>query len=409
MPDSAIHEMIAAFATGSMDRSNYAQFKDYLTSGGKLPAGELGELQNLMALIPTILETETPPPELKSKVAKDLMKLQGEIKQKIVEKKKASKEMTAKTVEKNPAAEALEQIKKGTAVTSEKPSEKPLEKTKEDEKPPDKTTGISRKDFLPSREDVLGHEDEKSEEKPKTEESTGSFSFGADITSEEKATNNDVKTPASISRLDEPPRITQAAGPPIANIRDILEDYDPGFTRWNRLNLYITSVIALVILIFMFLIYSKINSHIDDFNRDFSLLKSDAQVSSRFIKKYGPLVEFFNYNAIKAYNLIGTDTAPGASAKLLMAFDEGEGLLKVNNLFTPQGDDIYQLWMQSQGSYYSLLKFKPTAESEFMKLDSYPFIPADNIAEFRITIEPKSGSERPTGNTVMLTQNRRRK
>ncbi|MCX7798097.1 MAG: anti-sigma factor [Melioribacter sp.] len=102
-----IHEMMAAFAIGCMDRKNFIQFKDYLDAGGELPEGALGELQNIVSLIPIILEIEEPKPSLKDEVAKKLMSLQDELKERIREEKKktlfsktfntASKESTKPT------------------------------------------------------------------------------------------------------------------------------------------------------------------------------------------------------------------------------------------------------------------------------------------------------------------------
>jgi len=80
MTNNPIHEMIAAFAAGCMDNENFIQFKDYFKEGGELPKGELGELQNIVSMIPIILDLETPDPALKDKVAKRLIELKDEIK-----------------------------------------------------------------------------------------------------------------------------------------------------------------------------------------------------------------------------------------------------------------------------------------------------------------------------------------
>ncbi len=88
MSDDAIHEMMAAFAIGCMDRKNFIQFKDYVDAGGELPEGALGELQNIVSLIPAILEIEKPKESLKDEVAKRLIGLQDEIKTRIREEKR---------------------------------------------------------------------------------------------------------------------------------------------------------------------------------------------------------------------------------------------------------------------------------------------------------------------------------
>ena len=90
MPDKAIYEMISAFAVGCMDKQNYMQFKDYIAEGGDLPKSELGELQNVISMIPVILELENPDPIIKDLVAKKLIGIKDEIKTKIMEGKKKS-------------------------------------------------------------------------------------------------------------------------------------------------------------------------------------------------------------------------------------------------------------------------------------------------------------------------------
>lgn len=129
MAGEAIHEMMAAFAIGCMDRKNFIQFKDYVDAGGELPEGALGELQNIVSLIPVILEIEQPNPSLKDEVAKKLISLQDEIKERIREEKKKtlfgktfnsfSKESTRPTFQ-------ISKLTKSTIVkeTEEKPKTK---------------------------------------------------------------------------------------------------------------------------------------------------------------------------------------------------------------------------------------------------------------------------------------------
>ena len=80
MADKAIDQMISAFATGSLDRDNFIQFRKYIQEGGEIPRGELGEQQNVMSLIPTILEIEHPDENIKEQVAKKIIDIQEKIK-----------------------------------------------------------------------------------------------------------------------------------------------------------------------------------------------------------------------------------------------------------------------------------------------------------------------------------------
>ena len=89
MSDKAIDQMISAFATGSLDKKNFVQFKKYVEKGGRLPKGQLGEQQNVVSLIPTILEPETPEERVKELVAKKIIEIQ----------RKTKKEKTSETVQ----------------------------------------------------------------------------------------------------------------------------------------------------------------------------------------------------------------------------------------------------------------------------------------------------------------------
>jgi hypothetical protein len=93
MSEKAIDQMISAFATGSLDRENFVQFRSYIQKGGKLPKGELGEQQNVMSLIPTILDIEQPEKRTKALVAKRII----EIQEKIKSSSKADSESQVKT------------------------------------------------------------------------------------------------------------------------------------------------------------------------------------------------------------------------------------------------------------------------------------------------------------------------
>ena len=91
MADDQIKEMISAFAIGCMDRKNYKQFRKHLENKGELPKGELGDLQNIISLIPTILDFETPNAELKNELGKRLIQIQKDIKNKVVENRRETR------------------------------------------------------------------------------------------------------------------------------------------------------------------------------------------------------------------------------------------------------------------------------------------------------------------------------
>jgi len=91
MANNPLLEMISASAAGCMDKENYIQFKEYMQSGGEMPDGELGELQNVISLIPTILEQEEPNPEIREEIGNRLIKVQKKIRSKSIEDRRQTR------------------------------------------------------------------------------------------------------------------------------------------------------------------------------------------------------------------------------------------------------------------------------------------------------------------------------
>ncbi len=91
MANDAINEMISAFALGCMDKKNYKQFKNYIRGGGELPNGELGDSQNIISLIPTILDIDTPREELKNELGNRLIEIQRKIKNRVIENRRETR------------------------------------------------------------------------------------------------------------------------------------------------------------------------------------------------------------------------------------------------------------------------------------------------------------------------------
>jgi anti-sigma-K factor RskA len=108
MADDAIKEMICAFALGCMDEKNYKQFKLYVENKGELPQNELGDLQNIVALIPTIINLETPSEELKNELGKRLISIQKDIKNKVVENRRETRIAADKFMQRNSSTKVFD-------------------------------------------------------------------------------------------------------------------------------------------------------------------------------------------------------------------------------------------------------------------------------------------------------------
>ena len=76
------YEFLYAYAFGCLDEDDLKSLTNYLASNEDYFWQELGEFQNLSALLPSILNIEKPEPEVKDKVARKLYRIRNEIKAK---------------------------------------------------------------------------------------------------------------------------------------------------------------------------------------------------------------------------------------------------------------------------------------------------------------------------------------
>jgi len=361
MADKALSEMIAAFASGCMDKQNYMQFKDYMDEGGYLPKGELGELQNIISMIPVILDLEKPDPSIKDLVAKKLIGMKEEIKTKIIEEKK-------KTIA---AATRLSK----SSISS----------------PKNKTIS-----FIDRKASTI----------------TSAYQFGDDdaqIPIPRKKTKTPIpepKTPTAEPKKIESPDPATTPKPIIAPPQLIAQATAEEPTSQEKTSSGIMGLAALLLSIILFSILGyytftsikTLSGTVDDLTTQVNSLKNQLGTANNFISNYTFLVEFFNYKDIIVTGLSSSDAAEKGSAQLLLSFNQKEGLIQFKNVKPLQPNQGYQVWVQSKGQAYSLGVYQPSG-SEYLKINSFPFLPKENIESYFVTIESNEGS--PTPSTII--------
>jgi len=80
MADKTLTDLLYAFSLGCLEDNNKNILSEYLRTNSDYPFQELGEYQNLVALLPVLLEIEEPDPSLKDRVARKLYQVQEELK-----------------------------------------------------------------------------------------------------------------------------------------------------------------------------------------------------------------------------------------------------------------------------------------------------------------------------------------
>jgi hypothetical protein len=364
MEDKAIHEMIAAFAVGCMDKDNYVQVKDYLEAGGELPEGELGEMQNIVSMIPVILDLEPPSPEIKDMVAKKLIGIKDEIKAKLInEKKRTVSTFTratsiGKTSINPPKLSSLTFTSKSTKIVPRSP-----EISDEEIK---KKLGINGDILKQSRVFTQIRESEKKEPAPSKEQ---------------------------------PPRIVSAkTAPEEPKPEPEQEKSTTNVAGW--IALLLTIILFTILGYYTFTSIVSLQRQIDDLKNDVTSMRSELNSANNFISNNNSLVEFFNYKDINAVNLFSMDPTDKSSARLLLSFSEKQGLIQFKNTKALPSNQVYQVWIFNRGQAYSLGVYRPTND-EYSKVTSFPFLPKEQIELFKITIESGVGASVPSTNVYL--------
>jgi len=352
MPNNPIHEMIAAFAVGCMDKENFIQFKDYLSEGGELPKVELGELQNIVSMIPIILDLETPDPSLKDKVAKKLIGMKDEIKTKIREER-------GKTF--------ATQVTKSTAFGN---------------------IGLDTGDNSAAHP---GTKKKPTGQYPDTFHSTGKIEIPAQVT-------ENVKSDLQESKLqNDQPQSLFAPKPSTSGIPDVKpplpEKVPSGLIAW--IALLLTIILFSIIGYFTYSLVNDLNRKVEELESKLTSLRSELATSTAFVNKYISLIEFFNYKNVLLVNLSAADPNEQASARVFLAFNEKEGLVEFKNVKALQPNQGYQLWLVTRNQSYSMGVYTPNG-NEYMRITSFPFIPQEQAVAIKMTIESNTGSPTPS-------------
>ncbi|MFA8342909.1 MAG: anti-sigma factor [Rhodothermaceae bacterium] len=348
MADKQTHEMISAYAAGCLDVDNFINFKEFLTGDGDLPHSELGELQNVMALLSISQDLEQPPAALKTGVAKKLISLKGEIKAKI----KAERD----TIDRD-----FTDMKKTVYARPETKFEPPAEPEEKTEVPPVEEKPIK----------------EKAEKKPeKTEPQTQS--------KQEKSKPRDEKRKAAYYTEDVETKSKTAAR-----------------SRFG----FFASIAALILISFSvyysYSTFADTKKEISDINLLLKETQAEAAEAKNFMDEQKKLLNFFSYNDVAVVNFENSDPFGNYSGKLFISFDKTLGLLMINNLPELVPGEMYQLWLVSRGRSYPVISFIPQKHTNYINISELPAISKAEIDMFKITTEKKPNPDMPEGKTIL--------
>lgn len=426
-------ELIYAGVLGCLDRADQTKLNEYLKAGGELPPN-LGEFQNIAAMLPIILQAENPDPKLKDKVARKLYRIKDEIRAKAAadktdaspaeifynnsrENRKSSSTLENKLSTTEPEkliiTESDQEIEPAEEqqVSSETPEP-------EDTTPKQISGEIDNEDFEPvtpsrntfesyksTREKVLeGNFEDVPEEKPQEEEKPD-----AKVPASDK-----VKTYERVVTKERPAYRTSTRETPYmkTSTRDRGKSFEKAYKRryvteetssknkgiafWLTISLF--SILLLALLVF----YLNFSSEIKDLkftNNNLSQQVNDLSVKFNSTQEIQSILESPD---VKIVNLEGTGINPGGKGKIILSIAQNKGYLQLSDMPALGRSNAYQLWMQMpDGRYFSLGVFSPSGRVQYFPF-KIPQSQQNNITEFLVTEESSNGADQP-GNKVFLT------
>ncbi len=365
MAEQAIHEMIAAFSCGCMDKENFIQFKDYIRSGGQLPENELSELQNIIAIVPAILDLEKPDPILKEKVAKKLISLQEEIKAKIKEERKKT----------------LTQIDEVPNFKSSRSFATKIHYT-EDEVPKNRINEFKGETVIQSEEPTP---------EPVINRQTNS--------------NKNTGGRRTMPQMpDSPPSLFSPQHNTLETNKKVI-DKPTSSSVVGWLAILLSLVLFIIIGYFSFSWSNDLNTKIDSMGEEIKSLRNELRNKDEFARENTPILDFLKLKDLKIIDVPNVNPSFSGYVKLYLTSSQQKGMLEVYDLPPLKGDESYQLWWQNKGKYISAALFAPQTGSKFIPLNTLPDFPFNDIEYVVITKEPAAGSELPSGETVFRSDN----
>jgi len=397
------YDLLHAYALGCLDKPELIKLKDYLKNGNDFAWEELGEYQNLIALLPSILSTEIPNPQLKDRVARKLYKIREEsAAKKII----PPNNFIQKTRDENIKHVVQDEIKVETVgketYQPEKMENLENEQTLENHFPEANEFQVvtSKKKIFetirPSYDTQirLRVTDEEKEKEPENQEDPE--------INDEEIVNDTFELPKNKDNdkfyKTHPKEPLKGKNKPYSSNKNTEEEPKKN----NNKNLII--IIALFIIVFAGIIfmYFKISSDVKGYKLGVEKLNRQINDLSSQVNTNQDLQKLLVTKDVKIINLNGTKLAQGGYGKLIMSVEENKGYLQLFDMPQLADGKSYELWASISGKLLALGVFNSQKSVEYF-LFTVPQI-SDNVkANYYLTETPSSDSQKPFGNIYLTS------
>lgn len=442
--------LLHAFALGCLEREEYDLMMDYFKSNQDYPWQELGEYQNLVALLPSFLNIESPDQRVKDMVARKLYRLRDQQRpqrttqiisqtsplqhknlfQRIEtdEQKLFSQISSPFTPEEmgepepisapdpfEPAAvnvnrtSEFEQVNSDKADTFYEPekSAPDLEdysspfKTDEPPKEDDPYSGYSSYSTEPTDSGFSSNFDNIESGSKETSENKDDFSFESSLSDYSLSKDSSPKTDENYSSftsetiIDEPASEEAKKTPEVKKVKTVKTGVSTGVV------FFVFIILAGAIAgVYYFLSKDFMTATQNQTAKYESIVQSlKTELSSS--KEVDALLASINLQMV---NLRSTPIAAGAYGKVLFDSVTRKAMLQVVNLPLLSSDKVFQLWIISNGQKYSGGLFNVTTSMQYFPVANFNGLNLVGPTTFLITEEILSGGEKPSKEVYLAGQ-----
>lgn len=427
-------ELIYAGVLGCLDRADQTKLTEYINSRGELPPN-MGEFQNIAALLPIILQAESPDPQLKDKVARKLYRIKDEIRAKAAADKNDvspaeifynnSRENRKSSLSPDDKLSPLPEPEKSKLDKSDTGNDEidiesvPSESLQQSEAASKQNgSDIDAEEFEPVTPSRSTFESFKSTREKVLEGNFENVPEGKqeeEVKPEEKiAARDKIKTYERVVTKERPSYKTSTREAPYmkTSTKERGKSFEKaykkryateetvsgkkGMTFWLSISLFVILLLALLVF------YLNFSSEIDHLKFTNDTLKEQVNDLSVKFNSTQEIQNILESADVKVINLDGTGINPVGKGKLIISSTQSKGYLQLSDMPELGSNNAYQLWMQMpEGRYYSLGVFNPSGRVQYFPF-KIPQSQENNISEFLVTEEASNGAAQP-GNKIFLT------
>jgi len=427
--------LLYAFALGSLEREDLDVMMGYLKSNQDYPWQELGEYQNLVALLPSFLNIEVPDAQVKDRVARKLYRLRDQQRpqrntQIFSQPSPAEHKTLFQRIETpeqklfsqiseygNPQSDQEEEASGSTRATlNYTDTYEPVSKGQNNYPKGDEEEISSLAEQAPKSGTGRGANKEEASDSADNDDARFSSNFdqiesGSKESFEE---NEDLVFESSLSSYSVGNESFPKNFEAISSVSsETMTDTPSADVHKQPAAIKIKSGISPILFVITFLVLAGTIGAVYYFlSKDFKTAtakqaaKYDAIVQSlqsdlSTTKDVDALLASIN---LQMANLKSTPKAAGAYGKLLFDSVTRKAMIQVVNLPVLSSDKAYQLWIISNNQKYSAGIFTPTSSQQYFTVSNFSRLNLVGPTTILITEEVTTGGEKPSKDVYLAGQ-----